>query len=196
MKLIKINTDHYIIVDDSQINKGDYCLMFDDSGNIFLGNEPQQYLGEKAGHYLNKGLRKITHSTQPIEQYYGATDGTIPFVYHKIIELPLSEVKELLGEVDVEKNMWYERNVQNPYPSDSPSHTGFKKGFEYGYNQALEDNKEKKYTEKDLLDAFAWGFMEGTERGDVTDSLNKFSQSLQPKTEWEVEIVDGKLKLK
>jgi len=31
--------------------------MFDDFGNIF--SQPQQYLGESKGHYLNNGLQKI-----------------------------------------------------------------------------------------------------------------------------------------
>jgi len=55
-----INTgDYLLIVDDSDIKEGDYCLMFDDYGNIFLGNTPQKYLGESAGHFLNKGLKKV-----------------------------------------------------------------------------------------------------------------------------------------
>ena len=29
--------------------------------------------------------------------------------------------------------MFYQRNIQNPYPSDSQSYTAFKKGFELGW---------------------------------------------------------------
>ena len=55
-----IYTPNYLlVVDDSEIKEGDYCLMFDDFGNLFLGNLPSQYLGEKNGHHLNKGLKKI-----------------------------------------------------------------------------------------------------------------------------------------
>jgi hypothetical protein len=102
------------------------------------------------------------------------------FVYDKINPLSLSEVKELIGEVDVEKNMRYERKVQNPYSSDSLLHTGFNKGFELGYNQALEDNKDRKYTEKDIDKAY-WAGMQFV----VEDkgSLGEFIQSIQPKTE-------------
>ena len=102
------------------------------------------------------------------------------FVYHRINPLSLSEVKELIGEVDVEKNMRYERKVQNPYSSDSLLHTGFNKGFELGYNQALEDNKEKKYTEKDIDKAY-WAGMQFV--GEDKGSLGEFIQSLQPQTE-------------
>jgi|APGre2960657404_1045060.scaffolds.fasta_scaffold61782_2 hypothetical protein len=102
------------------------------------------------------------------------------FVYDKINPLSLSEVKELIGEVDVEKNMRYERKVQNPYSSDSLLHTGFNKGFELGYNQALEDNKEKKYTEKDIDKAY-WAGMQFV--GEDKGSLGEFIQSLQPQAE-------------
>ena len=102
------------------------------------------------------------------------------FVYHKINPLSLSEVKELIGEVDVEKNMRYERKVQNPYSSDSLLHTGFNKGFELGYNQAIEDNKDRKYTEEDIDKAY-WAGMQFV--GEDKKSLGEFIQSIQPKTE-------------
>ena len=102
------------------------------------------------------------------------------YIYHRINPLSLSEVKELIGEVDVEKNMQYERKVQNPYSSDSLLHTGFNKGFELGYNQALEDNKEKKYTEKDIDKAY-WAGMQFV--GEDKGSLGEFIQSLQPQAE-------------
>jgi len=66
-----------------------------------------------------------------------------------------------------------------------------RKWWKQGYNQALEDNKEKKYTEEDLRKAF----FNGGNMKEI-EEFNSFIQSLQPKTEWEVEIVDGKLKLK
>lgn len=110
--------------------------------------------------------------------------------------IPTSEAKEFLGVVDVEKSMWYERNLQNPYPSDSPSNTGFKKGFELGYNQALEDNKEKKYAEEDMRKAMRFGSMRNKLTiSELESSFQQLIQSIQP-TEWEVEMVDGKLKLK
>lgn len=55
-----IHTPNYLlVVDDSEIKERDYCLMFDDFGNLFLGGLPSQYLGEKSGHHLNKGLKKV-----------------------------------------------------------------------------------------------------------------------------------------
>jgi hypothetical protein len=52
----------YIISED-EIKEGDWTLMFDDFGNLFISNEPKQYLGIKAGHHLNKGLRKVIATT-------------------------------------------------------------------------------------------------------------------------------------
>ena len=50
----------YIISND-EIKERDWCIMLDDFGNIF--SNPQQYLGKKANHHLNKGLRKIIATT-------------------------------------------------------------------------------------------------------------------------------------
>jgi len=54
---------HIYITSDEEIKEGDYTLMFDDFGNLFLCDKPQQYLGIEKGHHLNKGLRKIILTT-------------------------------------------------------------------------------------------------------------------------------------
>ena len=115
------------------------------------------------------------------------------FVYHRINPLSLSEVKKLIGEVDVEKNMRYERKVQNPYSSDSLLHTGFNKGFELGYTQALEDNKDKKYTLEDMKCMFQCG-RNYQNNAEITFKVSM--EYLQPKTQWEVTFDEqGKLRL-
>jgi hypothetical protein len=53
------------ITSDEEIKVGDWTLMFDDFGNLFLCDKPQQYLGIEKGHHLNKGLRKIILTTDP-----------------------------------------------------------------------------------------------------------------------------------
>jgi len=58
----KINNNIYI-TSDEEIKEGDWTLMFDDFGNLFLCDKPQQYLGIEKGHHLNKGLRKIILTT-------------------------------------------------------------------------------------------------------------------------------------
>ena len=51
------------ITSDEEIKVGDWTLMFDGLGNLFLCDKPQQYLGIEKGHHLNKGLRKIILTT-------------------------------------------------------------------------------------------------------------------------------------
>lgn len=177
MKLIKINTDHYIIVDETIQPVNAYY--YDSFINAIRNTSGAEY-GE-ANHCW-----KITHSTQPLEQYYGATDGTIPFVYHKIIELPLSEVKELLEEVDVE---WKAINSWEGCDGcDANDELFFINGYQKGYNQAIENNKNKKYTKEDVIRIVE----KSRETGLTAEYL---LLSLQSKTEWEVEFIDDTLKL-
>jgi len=81
-KLIKIKEDHYVIVDDLKPKDGDFVYDSKDKVIRFV----KQYLKDN-------WIKKITHSTQPLYK----ND------FWAIQELKLSEVKELLGEVDVEK---------------------------------------------------------------------------------------------
>ena len=140
-------------------------------------------------HYVvknNDGV--ITHSTKvAIEDYCN------------VIELPLSEVKELIGEIDVEKKA-KEWLLNKGLKETSIAYTPFVSG----YTQALEDNNEKKYTNEDMLtirnqlvtmlpvgDVAAWDMIQAVSK--YTKWLDEYIQSLQPKTEWEVEIINGKL---
>jgi len=60
----RINGNIYI-TSYEEIKEGDWTLMFDDFGNLFLCDKPQQYLGIEKGHHLNKGLKKIILTTDP-----------------------------------------------------------------------------------------------------------------------------------
>ena len=130
------------------------------------------------------------------------------FVYHKINTFSLSEVKELIGEVDVEKK------ANEAFPIGTWSSDAVALGFDMykiGYTQALEDSKEKKYTEEDMITAFEKGTNAGAlserlydyDNGDYEEApqyykqqKESFIQSLQPKTEWEVTFDEqGKLRL-
>ena len=202
MKIIKIKEDHYVVVDDSEIKEGDYFYSIRNLTEKAIINYPS---GEHIG--------KITHSTQPLASMKELMEKG----YDNILPLDIDEVKELIGEVDVEKKVkeYYEKDTTLNNPSS----------FKAGYNQALKDNKEKKYTEEDLVKAYEYG-------SNALLGISKINliQSLQPKTEWkyvgeckgnngngcfmdspghdcgcykrvpktgwEVQLVDGKLKLK
>jgi hypothetical protein len=76
-----------------------------------------------------------------------------------IAHLPLSDAPILKGvpllpsfswgqQDDVDTDMFYHKQVMNPYPTDSQSFTSYEKGFIAGYNKA----KEKyRYTEEDVI---------------------------------------------
>lgn len=126
---------------------------------------------------------KMTHSTNVFDEHN-----------LDLQQISLQEVKELIGEVDVVEEL-----AEKAW-GNSLATKGHRIGFKYGYNQALEDNKEKKYTEEDMKNALFYALNHPKEDGVISitrDSIvRKSIQSLQPKTEWEIEIIDGKLKLK
>jgi len=124
--------------------------------------------------------------------------------------IPLSEVKELLGEVDVENmaNEYADRQLKGMV--DKSSKFECVNDFITGYNQALEDNKDRKYTEEDMRRAYYKGATDchdkcternwrGVELKVSVDSLidlcSTYIQSLQPPTSWDVQFINGKLKL-
>ena len=155
MKLIKLSSDHYIIVDESEIKEGD----------IFI--HPNNVIERASRDLDGRGISKIIASTNKL---------------NGVIFLNLSEVKELLGEVDMEKKATEYANTF--IGEESTADVDYKAG----YNQALEDNKDMKYTEKDVI-----AIVEKSRATGLTAEY--IIQSLQPPTSWDVTIVDGKLKL-
>ena len=177
MKMKKLSEDHYIICDDSEIKEGDW-IGFPNLKKFV----PVQYFGGD----LTGGEKKITHSTQPESLGMGWMQSVLPLL--------LSEVKELLGVVDVEKKALEINPVE--LDEDWDKNKQYRDEWISGYNQALEDNKELKYTEEDMINAHFTGWIDRGSNNQYPKARNLFKQSLQPQTEWEVEFVDGKLKLK
>ena len=192
--LIKITDDHYVIVDDSEIGMEDWYLF-----NVgYASGIKQADIEDVEGLSYEVSPKKITHSTQPNKGMENVT-----FISPR-------EVKELIGEVDVEKKV--EKFIGCEYDDieDSIDQIGYD-SFIRGYNQALEDSKEKKYTEEDMITAFEKGTNTGAlserfydyDNGDYEEApqyykqqKESFIQSLQPKTEWEVTFDEqGKLRL-
>lgn len=176
MKLIKLSADHYVIVDDSEIKEDCYALH-------------ESPLGEREIVIANgqcKLDKRITHSTQPLE--YTTEDH---LQWDKIKRLSLSEVKELIGEVDVQqKSFAFIKEIGGTREQ--------RLAYIDGYRDALEDNKDRKYTEQDMRTVFMHGFLLGVDRGDYSRDMEDRAMShyTEPKTSWEVEFIDGKLKLK
>ena len=200
MKMKKLSEDHYIIMDDSEIKKGDWYYLPRTNSVYQCKEDPTELNLERRW-----GVAKITHSTQPLDKSLFFTDRV-----WGCERLSLGEVKELIGEVEVEQYAW-----DNPVLSRKDVYELFNDVFKdrmiegayrisaskqvYRFNnklrelakqKALEDNMDKKYTEEDMQ----WALHEA--RHHQEHSIEEIIQSLQPKTEWEVEFVDGKLKFK
>lgn len=191
MKLLKLSEEHYIIADKVDIKVGDWIT---DKYSVWQWKDDSSLLGRL----------KVTHSTEPLEEditYRGIVKKPV-LVYWSINQLTVSEVKKLLGGVDVKKKAHLaaqKRYQLERIPLEQINEYGgevkeFVRNFIVTYNQALEDNKEKKYTEEDMRKALSQAFMASQEGYQI--SSDKIIQSFQPATEWEVDYVDGKLKLK
>ena len=174
MILKKITDDHYVMVDDSEIKEDCYALH-------------EGPLGEREIVTANgqcKLDKKITHSTIPKGM----------MLMEGVKRLSLQEVKELIGEVDVEKKaetkypkseFWVGSNPSRLYDENAKD----RRCFLEGYNQALEDNKEKKWTDEDVIRIVE----KSRETGLTAEYLILLKQ---PITEWEVEFDEqGKLRL-
>ena len=192
MKLIKINTDHYIIVDNS----------LDFSETDYYWDDKQKEIRTGSNNHVTGGYKiKVTHSTQPLEcdKMWTPVNGkqwmcNTMLCCGKILNLKtkpisLQEVKELLGEVNMEKKVreYCEKDTNRSKRSSS---------FKAGYNQALEDNNEKKYTDKDIRKAWNAAYIDAMSIDEETYKplfFEDFIQHLQPKIEWEVKFINGKL---
>jgi len=183
MTLIKLSEDHYVLTDDSDISIGNIVA------EKLLTGKYELFTIHTLNDIDNLTQKKVTHSTELINE---STQPNTEFYWNTVNKLSLSEVKEVLGIVDVRKKAW----KYNPVKKLDAAF--IRAAYICGYNETLEDNKEQKYTEKDLRAVFMHGFLLGVDRGDYSlDMENRaLSTYTQPPTEWQVEFVDGKLKLK
>jgi len=206
MKLIKLTDDHYVIVyENAEIKEGDW----------YLGLHNKVIKATDGKHYAAEAVR---FSGKPVYKITNSTDIDINELYY----ISLQEVKELIGEVDVEKKSeiiaksLHDKSKHDDWSIYDQLVHEDKELIKLGYNQALEDNKEKKYTEADLRkainmardikddsahDVFTAEDVSGCTEVCTYGWRNRYKdeeiiQSLQPKTEWEVQInFDGKLEL-
>jgi hypothetical protein len=132
------------------------------------------------------------------EDHYIVVDDT----HKEMYTIPTSQAKEILGGIDVyKKALVFTKEIGGTHEQGL--------GYINGYYHALEDNKERKYTEEDVISYLMQSMIQYgiwlENEDDITpgkivnkmeEIRNKARASLQSKTEWEVEFVDGKLKLK
>ena len=193
MELIKINTDHYIIVNDSKIEDNDWMQRNDE--------HPVQAVPNFWWDFKDR-YRKVTHSTKEIGSNVGSR-----YTPSNVKYLSLGDVKKITGEVDMkELELKYHqqliqrrevaRNFRGQVAGNHPDMftsremLSMMEGFTDGYTQALEDNNDKKYTDDDVIAIVK----KSRETGLSVEYI--IISDYQPKSHWEVEFVDGKLKLK
>lgn len=204
-KLIKLSDTHYIIVDDSEIKEGDWYF------DITTSQPQKKYSDLKSKDKLDR--LKITHSTKPLEgnrEYAVYQHNHHEPHFNKIKPLKLEEIHELLGIVNIEvkalkqlskTNELFIQSSRPDLQSNLDYENGYLDGAVFGYNKALQDNSEKKYTEEDIEHAIftLWRYFVNDPRQinlwvkeDYKEFyLNYIKTYLQPKTEWEVKILDN-----
>ena len=187
MTIIKLSDTHYILVDDSEIKVGDIAAekLLTGGYELFEIHTPNDIDEVRQ--------KKVTDSTQAVERYYSATDGTIPFVYHKVKPLSLSEVEEAINGYSVEKII--RQYTGEEMDRDDKKLYAILHSVLKQYNELV---KDKLFTIEQMNEviAEAWNSCEDNEGETYTQVHKRIIQSLLPKTEWECTIDEqGKLKL-
>jgi hypothetical protein len=100
---------------------------------------------------------------------------------------------EIFGVVDVEKLAKEDADLRFPNQGDEESWLARNSGVVWGFNKAMELNKDKVFTEQDIINYMnrVWEWCEGkkdVECSSATELRSKHIQSLQQPTEIEVEI--------
>jgi hypothetical protein len=81
--------------------------------------------------------------------------------------------QETLEEVnDNRKNLYFKKQVMNPYAVEEYSHTAYEKGFIEGYEESTKWQAERMYSEEDLREAFR----QGQDNMDYSDTYGWYSK--------------------
>ena len=197
-KLIKLSETRYVIVDDSEIQEGDWCIYFKQDMNDLLdvtsmfktekieldsANRLSVVCGEGIYVYV-KDCKKITHSTEPLE--HDEDGGWYP---DSVKALHLSEVEEIINGYNFNKiASGIVHNNLNEIESSRMQRlyiAGIRQGFKA--HQALVT--DKLFTLEDIKLAFNNGVAQA-KAGNM--DCEDYIQSLLL-TEWEIDTTKTKL---
>jgi hypothetical protein len=132
-----------------------------------------------------------------------------------VTQLSLREIKKLVGESSLKEDFLavLERSGKDANPFEKQ---GIQKGFILGWGLCEDENKDKKYTVEDVKKIIKWlqnnafsvedELAKPFEDEDETlpetffhdaynEALNRAFQSIEPRTEWDVEFVNSKITL-
>lgn len=182
IKLIKLSDTHYIVVDDSEIKKGDfkYCP-FDDVNKIHI----------QEGDFYDKNEFKITHSNQPLEKREGhPVKGGGLWTFDKVKQLSLSEIEEAINGYSVEKMAENYYNTLGALGTEYDKTTSINLII-WGFKAHQELVKDMVSLSKvfEILDLY-------TDAAPISYLKRELEKQLLPKTEWNIEITsEGKIVL-
>ena len=196
MKLRKLTNDHYIITSDDNISEGDWVI-----------NNLDKLIGQtirpiSEAEIKDKEYSKITHSTQPLDKdIHGFGYWT-----KDITPLSLPEVEEAINGYSIEELALQDfKDNDDGFISFQDRIEGFVAGFET-HQELVKDNSFAieilDDIQKDLanyqneigigtMDDVQW---QQTFVDRVIASITSY-ESFSTKTEWDIEIIDNKIKL-
>lgn len=163
--LIKLPDGYYYLLGDKKPNVNDY---------IILDNRIKEIPDYNGLHLVKLSDENLLNSALSLK---------IPAIIasnNPSLNLPDILGLELVGEVDAAKEYAKNKYGEGYYPD-----------IEQAYNQCKEDNKDKVFTEMDILKAIAFGFSicKKENRAPFNKEQLDFIKSLsKEKTEWNVEI--------
>jgi hypothetical protein len=217
-KLIKLSDNHYIVADDSEIKEGDFRCQ----KSTFLDGTSKtikdyhnavweiKQTTKKELPYVHRaqygknsmdgicGCYKITHSTQPlIPNTKGVTAANhSEYVLGNIKPLSLSEVEEVIYGYSVEKMA---ENFANYAMEEMQWASRMKRctisSYIQGFKAHQELVKDKLFNLNEVLEEMCLLSESKDEEKYIIKAFKRYKKIKQSKTEWDVEFIDGKIKL-
>ena len=178
-KLIKLSDTHYIIVDDSEIKVGNIVC------EKLLTGKYELFIIHTINDIDVKTQKKITHSTQPLEEvvWWQRETRKSKLGFDKIKQLSLSEVEELIYGYSVEK-MAIRKYGTSIYSIEEVE------AFKAGFKAHQELVKDKLFTVEQVKKYHNIMCLAGNVKGE------EYLRSLLPKTEWDITFDEqSKIKL-
>jgi len=183
-KLIKLK-EGYIIVSDKEIKEADIHI------NLLTKEI------ERASKNLSKNFIGNSNFNFSVRKQYKKIIAS-----NFIPELPnidFNDLEEEFGIVDIKKlaSMYANKELNEEFTSKSGNFYGFYSSFLDGFNKCLELNKDKLYTLEDMRNCFIageryqedWSLNQIGEKEEILEyDFGEYIQSLQPKTEWDIEV--------
>lgn len=177
-KLVRVSDTHYVIVDMSEKGRKGYNYNFALNKIDNLSRDYDEASSE------NSFLRKITHSTKPLE----STETVIvdKLVFNKIKSISLSEIEKLINRDNIEK-MASEYAVED---FDDYAYCGFMAGF-----KAHQEFVQNKLTNSGNMNHLEWIYDRLIHKHgenpncDYMHKLKNIIDSIYLRSEWDIEFI-------